>query len=83
MAAGLRHAAVARGGAQSLLFRVQGPQHVLRRAQGPADRRLPHLVRAAAGAARGAAAGRPSLTPPAVLQGGVPGAGEQVPLRQL
>lgn len=69
MAAGLRHVAVARGGAQSLVFRSQRPQHVLRRAQGPADRRVPHLVRAAAGAARGAAAGRLGLTPARCVAG--------------
>lgn len=86
MAAGLRYVAVARRAPQPLLFCLQGRRHVLRGAQGPADGCLPHLVRPerglAAGAAPGSAPGRPH-SPPAVLQGGVPAAGEQVPFRQL
>lgn len=44
MAAGSGDAALARGRAQPLLLRAQGRLHVLRGAQGTADRRLPHLV---------------------------------------
>lgn len=79
MAAGPRDAALARGRAQPLLLCPQGWLHVLRRAQGPADRRLPHLVSKGRRGA-GSPAGPASLLS-TLLQGGVPGAGEQVPLR--
>lgn len=81
MAAGPRDAALARGRAQPLLLCPQGRLHVLRGAQGPADRRLPLLVSKGRGGA-GSPPG-PASPPPALLQGGVPGAGEQVPLRQF
>lgn len=79
MAARPRDVALARGRAQPLLPRAPRRLHVLRRAQGPAGRRLPHLV----SGGRGGTGSPPGPASPlrALLQGGVPGAGEQVPLR--